>query len=121
MFIINLIKNNKMKNYLIVRILFLSVSTYLQKSKLKKRLKPCLAMKFNYFFFNCFLIFNSTIMTDSIKIVQLQDVIITRYKNRKNYCNLVGAKKITMGESIQKSVLSLLNEIIQEQSGLIMS
>lgn len=59
------------------------------------------------------------IMTDSIKIVQLQDVIVTGTRTERSVATLPVPTQIITAESIQKSGLSRLNEIIQEQTGLI--
>lgn len=57
--------------------------------------------------------------TDSVKSNQLQEVIITGTRTQRSVATLPLPTQIITGESIRKSGLSRLNEIIQEQTGLI--
>jgi outer membrane receptor for ferrienterochelin and colicins len=59
------------------------------------------------------------VATDSIKTNQLQEVIITGTRTERSIATLPLPTQIITGESIKKSGLSRLNEIIQEQTGLI--
>ncbi len=59
------------------------------------------------------------VATDSIKSINLQEVIVTGTRNERSVATLPLPTQIITGESIQKSGLSRLNEIIQEQTGLI--
>ncbi|MBX9806657.1 MAG: TonB-dependent receptor plug domain-containing protein, partial [Flavobacteriaceae bacterium] len=59
------------------------------------------------------------VATDSIKTNQLQEVIVTGTRTERSVATLPLPTQIITGESIQKSGLSRLNEIIQEQTGLI--
>lgn len=59
------------------------------------------------------------ISTDSIKTDQLQEVIITGTRTQRSIATLPLPTQIITGESIQKTGVSRLNEIIQEQTGLI--
>lgn len=56
---------------------------------------------------------------DSIKTNQLQEVIVTGTRTERSVATLPLPTQIISGESIKKSGLSRLNEIIQEQTGLI--
>jgi len=62
---------------------------------------------------------NAQDATDSIKSIKLQEVIVTGTRNERSVATLPLPTQIITGESIQKSGLSRLNEIIQEQTGLI--
>lgn len=59
------------------------------------------------------------VATDSVKSNQLQEVIITGTRTQRSVATLPLPTQIITGESIRKSGLSRLNEIIQEQTGLI--
>lgn len=59
------------------------------------------------------------VATDSIKTNPLQEVIVTGTRTERSIATLPLPTQIITGESIQKSGLSRLNEIIQEQTGLI--
>jgi len=59
------------------------------------------------------------IATDSTKTNQLQEVVVTATRTERSVAILPLPIQIITGESIQKSGLSRLNEIIQEQTGLI--
>lgn len=59
------------------------------------------------------------VATDSIKSTKLQEVIVTGTRTERSVATLPLPTQIITGESIQKSGLSRLNEIIQEQTGLI--
>jgi len=59
------------------------------------------------------------IKTDTLKINQLEQVIITGTRTQRNIAILPLPSQIITGESIRKTGLSRLNEIIQEQTGLI--
>ena len=59
------------------------------------------------------------IAMDSTKINQLQEVVITATRTERSIAALPLPIQIITGESIRKSGLSRLNEIIQEQTGLI--
>lgn len=59
------------------------------------------------------------VATDSIKTNQLQEVIVTGTRTERSVATLPLPTQIITGESIKKSGLSRLNEIIQEQTGLI--
>ena len=62
---------------------------------------------------------NAQVATDSAQINQLKEVIITGTRTARNIATLPLPTQIITGESIRKSGLSRLNEIIQEQTGLI--
>lgn len=57
--------------------------------------------------------------TDSIKNNQLKEVVVTGTRTERNVATLPLPTQIITGESIKKTGLSRLNEIIQEQTGLI--
>ncbi len=59
------------------------------------------------------------VVNDSIKSTKLQEVIITGTRTERSVATLPLPTQIITGESIKKSGLSRLNEIIQEQTGLI--
>ncbi|WP_249684928.1 TonB-dependent receptor plug domain-containing protein [Flavobacterium sp. CYK-55] len=59
------------------------------------------------------------VATDSLKNHQLQEVFITGTRTERSAATLPLPTQIISGESIQKSGVSRLNEIIQEQTGLI--
>lgn len=59
------------------------------------------------------------VATDSIKSTHLQEVIVTGTRTERSVATLPLPTQIITGESIKKSGLSRLNEIIQEQTGLI--
>lgn len=59
------------------------------------------------------------VATDSVKSNQLQEVVITGTRTQRSVATLPLPTQIITGESIRKSGLSRLNEIIQEQTGLI--
>ncbi|MGV9003926.1 TonB-dependent receptor plug domain-containing protein [Flavobacterium sp.] len=61
----------------------------------------------------------SQVENDSIKTNQLEEIVITGTRTERNIATLPLPTQIITGESIQKSGLSRLNEIIQEQTGLI--
>jgi outer membrane receptor for ferrienterochelin and colicins len=72
-----------------------------------------------FIFFSFYQITMAQIVSDSIKSKQLQEVIITGTRTERSVATLPLPTQIISGESIQKSGLSRLNEIIQEQTGLI--
>lgn len=57
--------------------------------------------------------------TDSLKTSHLKEVIVTGTRTERSVATLPLPTQIITGESIRKSGLSRLNEIIQEQTGLI--
>lgn len=59
------------------------------------------------------------VLTDSLKGKQLTEVVITGTKTLRGVATLPLPTQIITKESIQKSGLSRLNEVIQEQTGLI--
>lgn len=59
------------------------------------------------------------VATDSIKMSQLQEVVVTGTRTDRNVATLPLPTQVITRESVQKSGLSRLNEIIQEQTGLI--
>ena len=59
------------------------------------------------------------VATDSVKKNQLQEVIVTGTRTERSVATLPLPTQIITGEAIKKSGLSRLNEIIQEQTGLI--
>lgn len=61
----------------------------------------------------------SQVAKDSVKTTQLNEVVITGTRTERSIATLPLPTQIITGESIQKSGLSRLNEIIQEQTGLI--
>jgi outer membrane receptor for ferrienterochelin and colicins len=72
------------------------------------------------FLFICFSQFAmAQIETDSVKTNQLKEVIITGTRTERSVATLPLPTQIISGESIKKSGLSRLNEVIQEQTGLI--
>ena len=79
------------------------------------KLKICIIVLL-YFYFH---ISAAQVATDSVKSNQLQEVIITGTRTQRNVATLPLPTQIITGESIRKSGLSRLNEIIQEQTGLI--
>ena len=62
---------------------------------------------------------NAQIVADSILTNQLQEVIVIGTRTERSVATLPLPTQIITGESIRKSGLSRLNEIIQEQTGLI--
>jgi len=79
----------------------------------------CNNQRYVLFFLLIFQFSTAQVMTDSTKIVQLQDVIVTGTRTERSIATLPVPTQIITAESIQKSGLSRLNEIIQEQTGLI--
>jgi outer membrane receptor for ferrienterochelin and colicins len=61
----------------------------------------------------------SQVAKDSVKTTQLNEVVITGTRTERSIATLPLPTQIITGERIQKSGLSRLNEIIQEQTGLI--
>lgn len=59
------------------------------------------------------------VVSDSIKSPQLQEIIVTGTRTERNVATLPLPTQIITGDNIRKSGLSRLNEIIQEQTGLI--
>ncbi|UGS24237.1 TonB-dependent receptor plug domain-containing protein [Flavobacterium channae] len=71
-------------------------------------------------FFNfCSLLLVAQVETDSLKTSHLKEVIVTGTRTERSVATLPLPTQIITGESIRKSGLSRLNEIIQEQTGLI--
>ena len=70
-------------------------------------------------FYFSFHISAAQVATDSVKSNQLQEVVITGTRTQRSVATLPLPTQIITGESIRKSGLSRLNEIIQEQTGLI--
>ncbi|CAM3972865.1 TonB-dependent siderophore receptor [Flavobacterium cucumis] len=71
------------------------------------------------FFISCSQFLIAQVENDSIKTSHLKEVIITGTRTERNVATLPLPTQIITGESIRKSGLSRLNEIIQEQTGLI--
>lgn len=59
------------------------------------------------------------VATDSIKMSQLEEVVVTGTRTDRNVATLPLPTQVITRESVRKSGLSRLNEIIQEQTGLI--
>lgn len=71
------------------------------------------------FFSSCSQYLVAQIETDSLKTSHLKEVIVTGTRTERSVATLPLPTQIITGESIRKSGLSRLNEIIQEQTGLI--
>ncbi len=71
------------------------------------------------FFSFCSQFLVAQVETDSLKTSQLKEVIVTGTRTERSVATLPLPTQIITGESIRKSGLSRLNEIIQEQTGLI--
>jgi len=71
------------------------------------------------FFISCSHFLIAQVENDSLKTSQLKEVIVTGTRTERSVATLPLPTQIITGESIRKSGLSRLNEIIQEQTGLI--
>lgn len=71
------------------------------------------------FFISCSQFSIAQVENDSIKTSHLKEVIVTGTRTERSVATLPLPTQIITGESIRKSGLSRLNEIIQEQTGLI--
>ena len=71
------------------------------------------------FFISCSQFLIAQVENDSIKTSHLKEVIVTGTRTERSVATLPLPTQIITGENIRKSGLSRLNEIIQEQTGLI--
>lgn len=72
-----------------------------------------------FFLISSLKILMGQVVEDSIKIKQLQEIVVTGTRTERSVSTLPIPAYIITGENIEKLGLSRLNEIIQEQTGLV--